>query len=288
MGLPTEGVKYSAFAVALPDGGLSLDEDSVFVIVDDNISRKVTVAQLLDLVPGYDGYIDDIMIGHNTPSYGRFTSLEASTLKITAGAAAGKVPISDAEGNLTLQTPTNTIVYPSSGIAVSSGSGWSSSVHIGVDIQAYNSNLTTFAGIAPSANAQTLLGHDFSQMRTDLSLVPGTNVQAYNANITILGNSTTGSGSIVLSTSPTINSPKVILKDPSSLIDGDWEGTAITGTVGETVTIGQLLYCKLSSGVWKWFKYDADGTDKLMLPTALSTAGINSGQSRQDASQTER
>ena len=40
-----------------------------------------------------------------------------------------------------------------------------------------------------------------------------------------------------------------------------------------------MLYCKLSSGIWKWFKYDADGIDKLMLPTALSTASINSNQS---------
>jgi hypothetical protein len=29
---------------------------------------------------------------------------------------------------------------------------------IGTNVQAYNANLTTFAGIAPSANVQTLLG----------------------------------------------------------------------------------------------------------------------------------
>jgi len=53
---------------------------------------------------------------------------------------------------------------------------------IGTNVQAYNANLTTYAGIAPSANAQTLLGHTFSQMRTDLGLVIGTDVQAYDAN----------------------------------------------------------------------------------------------------------
>lgn len=52
---------------------------------------------------------------------------------------------------------------------------------IGTNVQAYNANLTTYAGIAPSANAQTLLGHTFSQMRTDLGLVIGTDVQAYDA-----------------------------------------------------------------------------------------------------------
>lgn len=50
--------------------------------------------------------------------------------------------------------------------------------------QAASANLTTYAGIAPHANAQTLLGHSFADMRTDLGLVIGTNVQAFNANLT--------------------------------------------------------------------------------------------------------
>lgn len=55
---------------------------------------------------------------------------------------------------------------------------------IGTNIQAYDSDLTTWAGIAPSANVQTLLGSaDYAAFRATLSLVIGTNVQAYDADL---------------------------------------------------------------------------------------------------------
>lgn len=58
-------------------------------------------------------------------------------------------------------------------------------VAIGADVQAYNANLTTYAGIAPSANVQTLLGAaNYAAFKTSLSLTIGTDVQAYNANLT--------------------------------------------------------------------------------------------------------
>jgi hypothetical protein len=55
----------------------------------------------------------------------------------------------------------------------------------GTDVQAFDADLTTYAGITPSANVQTLLGAaDFSAFRTSLGLVIGTNVQAFDADLT--------------------------------------------------------------------------------------------------------
>lgn len=58
-------------------------------------------------------------------------------------------------------------------------------VAIGSDVQAYDADLTTYAGITPSPNVQTLLGSaDYATVRTNLGLAIGTNVQAYDADLT--------------------------------------------------------------------------------------------------------
>jgi len=68
---------------------------------------------------------------------------------------------------------------------------------IGTNVQAYHDNLTTYAGIAPSANVQTLLGaSDFAAFKTALSLnnVENTAISTWagSTNVTTLGTITTG------------------------------------------------------------------------------------------------
>lgn len=73
----------------------------------------------------------------------------------------------------------------SSGGFVRAGYLGSAALEASSAFQAADGDLTTYANITPSANVQSLLGAaDYSAMRTQLSLVPGTNVQAYDADLT--------------------------------------------------------------------------------------------------------
>jgi hypothetical protein len=72
---------------------------------------------------------------------------------------------------------------------------------------------------------------------------------------------------------------QIILEDPTLLSDHQWQGMAMTGAAGENLSLGNSVYKKLNSGVWKYYKYDANGTDKLILPGGIATADITSGYS---------
>lgn len=65
----------------------------------------------------------------------------------------------------------------------------------------------------------------------------------------------------------------------TSLVDHQYQGSTIQGAAGEAISRGNLCYCKLNSSAWKYYKYDANGTDKLILPTVIATEDIAQGSS---------
>jgi hypothetical protein len=53
------------------------------------------------------------------------------------------------------------------------------SLVVGTNVQAFDADLSTYAGITPAANVQSLLGAaDYAAMRTQLDLVPGADIPA--------------------------------------------------------------------------------------------------------------
>lgn len=87
----------------------------------------------------------------------------------------------------------------------------------------------------------------------------------------------TGTAVIVTGNAATVNTTTINLKSGASLADHEYQGPTIQGTAGEAISRGNLCYCKLNSSAWKYYKYDANGTDKLILPTVIAAQDISSG-----------
>lgn len=113
---------------------------------------------------------------------------------------------------------------------------------IGVNVQAYDADLSTYAGITPSANVQSYLGAaDYAAMRTQLGLVIGTNVQAYSA---VLG---TYAGINPSANVQTLLGAANYAAFKTSLSLNNVENTALSTWAGTTniTTLGTI-----SAGVW--------------------------------------
>lgn len=126
------------------------------------------------------------------------------TTNVTSAGALMDSELADISAIKTLQAPDNTTISTFGAELIDDADASTArttlGLAIGTNVQAFNSNLTTYAGIAPSANVQSLLGSaDYSAMRTLLSLVPGTNVQAYDADLATIAGLTATTDNFIVS-----------------------------------------------------------------------------------------
>lgn len=107
------------------------------------------------------------------------------------------------------------------------------SLVIGTNVQAYDADLTTYAGIAPSANIQSLLGSaDYAAARTNLGLAIGTNVLAPNGSAASL----TSFPTLNQNTSGTAAGLSAVLSFANGGISASAATSATTGTITVNMT----------------------------------------------------
>lgn len=170
-----------------------------------------------------------------TTSFGRglLTETSASTLKGTLSLGnventalstwAGSTNITTL-GTITAGTWTGTtIAVANGGTGATSASSARTNlgVAIGSDVQAFDADLSTYAGITPSANVQTLLGSaNYSAFRSSLGVSIGSDVQAFNSTLANIAAGTwTGASSITTL---------------GTITTGRWHGDAVEVAYGGT------------------------------------------------------
>ena len=126
-------------------------------------------------------------------------------------------------------------------------------------VQPLDADLTTYAGITPSANVQTLLGAaNFSAMRTSLGLVIGTDVQAFDSDLTTYGGITPSANTQTLLGSANFAAMRtslgLVIGTDVQALDAD-----LTDIAGLTAAQGDLMFGN-ATGDWAKLAKDANAT----------------------------
>lgn len=127
---------------------------------------------------------------------------------------------------------------------------------IGTNVQAYDADLTTYAGITPSANVQSLLGAaDYAAMRSALGLVIGTNVQAYHATLAAITAGTwTGNSSIItvggITTGQWLSDPVGVANGGTGSATPAAARSALGLTIGVNVQAYNATLAAITAGTW--------------------------------------
>lgn len=214
-------------------------------------TRKITVANLATAIGSGSGTVTSVGLSTDaswlTVGSSPVTGAGTITLNATSGLTANRV----------LATPNGATGTVSLRALVAADLPDLSGTY-----QPLDADLTTYAGITPSANVQALLGAaDYAAIRTALGLVIGTNVQAYDADLTTWAGVTpgtgvgtflatpssanfataitdeTGTGSVVLASSPTLTSPNIAALNGGTAANDD---ITIQGTTNATRTTSYL------------------------------------------------
>jgi hypothetical protein len=181
---------------------------------------------------------------------GGATSLVAATARTSLALVPGtnvEVPLTFSTG---LTRSTNTVTVNTSqniatlsnlttnGFVKTSGSVGTLSVDTAT-YQPSDPDLTTWAGLTPSANFQTMVPHSFAQMQTDLGLVIGTNVQAADSDLTSWAAITRASGFDAFTATPSSANLRTLVSDENGtgalLCNG---ATSPDFTTGITIAAG--------------------------------------------------
>ena len=121
-----------------------------------------------------------------------------------------------------------------------------SSIAFAATQNSINNNLTNIANLTSNGLVKTSGGNGALSIATAGTdyLAPaaiGVTVQGYNASTTILGNTTTGSGSIVLATSPSFTTPSLGVATATSINGATITSGTLNGTVTGTNTGDQTI-----------------------------------------------
>lgn len=213
------------------------------------------------------------------------------TANVTSAGALMDSELADITAIKTLQAPDNTTIsaFGASIIDDADEATFKATVNleIGVDVQAYDADLTTWAGLTPSANAQSLVtAANYAAMRTLLDLEAGTDFYSIAATDSAIDadvathaalTATHGVSGAIVGTTDTQTLSSKTLTAPiinAATLTGNLNFAAVPATdhtangitisafnLGATITIMDLVYLGSSS---KWLLADAD---------AASTAG---------------